>query len=66
EDEGILCFLVKERGVYVARREDNRMINGTKLLDITGMSRRRRDGLLNSEKIRHVVNIGPMHLKGTW
>lgn len=45
---------------------DNSMINGTKLLNVAGMTRGRRDGILKSEKIRHVVKIGPMHLKGVW
>ncbi|KAK2848521.1 hypothetical protein FQN49_005640 [Arthroderma sp. PD_2] len=66
EDEGSLCFQVEARGVCVARREDNHMINGTKLLNVAGMTRGRRDGILKSEKIRHVVKIGPMHLKGVW
>ena len=42
------------------------MINGTKLLNVAGMTRGRRDGILMSEKFRHVVMIGPMHLKGVW
>jgi protein SOK2 len=42
------------------------MINGTKLLNVAGMTRGRRDGTLKSEKMRHVVKIGPMHLKGVW
>ena len=42
------------------------MINGTKLLNVAGMTRGRRDGILKSEKQRHVVKIGPMHLKGVW
>jgi protein SOK2 len=66
EDEGSLCFQVEARGVCVARREDNHMINGTKLLNVAGMTRGRRDGILKSEKQRHVVKIGPMHLKGVW
>ncbi|KAE8131387.1 apses transcription factor StuA [Aspergillus pseudotamarii] len=66
EDEGSLCYQVEARGVCVARREDNHMINGTKLLNVAGMTRGRRDGILKSEKIRHVVKIGPMHLKGVW
>jgi protein SOK2 len=45
---------------------DNHMINGTKLLNVAGMNRGRRDGILKSEKTRHVVKIGPMHLKGVW
>ncbi|RKF73710.1 Cell pattern formation-associated protein STUA [Golovinomyces cichoracearum] len=66
EDEGSLCFQVEAKGVCVARREDNHMINGTKLLNVAGMTRGRRDGILKSEKLRHVVKIGPMHLKGVW
>jgi protein SOK2 len=49
-----------------ASATDNHMINGTKLLNVAGMTRGRRDGILKSEKIRHVVKIGPMHLKGVW
>ncbi|KAF1810913.1 apses-domain-containing protein, partial [Eremomyces bilateralis CBS 781.70] len=66
EDEGSLCFQVEAKGICVARREDNHMINGTKLLNVAGMTRGRRDGILKSEKTRHVVKIGPMHLKGVW
>ncbi|EAW06300.1 KilA-N domain-containing protein [Aspergillus clavatus NRRL 1] len=66
EDEGSLCYQVEAKGVCVARREDNHMINGTKLLNVAGMTRGRRDGILKSEKVRHVVKIGPMHLKGVW
>lgn len=45
---------------------DNNFVNGTKLLNVAGMTRGRRDGLLKSEKMRQVVKIGPMHLKGVW
>lgn len=66
EDENTLCFQVEARGISVARREDNDMINGTKLLNVAGMTRGRRDGMLKAEKVRHVVKIGAMHLKGVW
>ncbi|KAK6074609.1 apses transcription factor [Seiridium cupressi] len=66
EDEGSLCFHVEAKGISVARREDNHMINGTKLLNVAGMTRGRRDGILKSEKVRHVVKIGPTFLKGVW
>lgn len=66
EDEGTLCFQVEARGVCVARREDNDMINGTKLLNVIGMSRGKRDGILKTEKVRHVIKVGAMHLKGVW
>lgn len=42
------------------------MINGTKLLNVAGMTRGRRDGILKGEKNKKVVKIGPMHLKGVW
>jgi hypothetical protein len=48
------------------KKSDNHFINGTKLLNVAGMTRGRRDGILKSEKVRHVVKIGPMHLKGVW
>lgn len=66
EDEGTLCFQVEAKGICVARREDNDMINGTKLLNVAGMTRGRRDGILKGEKNRHVVKAGAMHLKGVW
>ncbi|KAJ4146893.1 hypothetical protein LMH87_001452 [Akanthomyces muscarius] len=66
EDEGSLCFQVEARGIWVARREDNHMINGTKLLNVAGMTRGRRDGILKSEKTRHVIKSGPKDLKGIW
>lgn len=42
------------------------MVNGTKLLNVTGMSRGKRDGILKNEKGRVVVKVGAMHLKGVW
>jgi hypothetical protein len=66
EEEGCLCFQVEAGGVCVARREDNHMINGTKLLNVAGMTRGRRDGILKKETSRQMVKIGPMHLKGAW
>lgn len=66
EDEGTLCFQVEANSICVARREDNDMINGTKLLNVAGMTRGRRDGILKTEKRRHVVKVGAMHLKGVW
>jgi protein SOK2 len=45
---------------------DNNMINGTKLLNVAGMSRGKRDGILKNERGRVVVKVGAMHLKGVW
>jgi len=66
EDEQTLCYQVDARGICVARRQDNDMINGTKLLNVVGMSRGKRDGILKNEKGRVVVKVGAMHLKGVW
>ncbi|KAI8391303.1 transcription regulator HTH, apses-type DNA-binding domain-containing protein [Radiomyces spectabilis] len=66
EDEGTLCYQVDTGTVCVARRQDNDMVNGTKLLNVTGMSRGKRDGILKNEKGRVVVKVGAMHLKGVW
>jgi protein SOK2 len=69
EDEGTLCFQVYAKGICVARREDNHMINFTKLLSVarkTVTQRRRREQIWDSEKSWHVVPNGPMHLKGVW
>ncbi|RPA73305.1 asm-1, partial [Ascobolus immersus RN42] len=62
EDEGTWCFQVEANGRCVARREDNGMINGSRLLDVAGVTRGRRDGILKAEKQRHVIEIAPMHL----
>lgn len=66
EDEKTLCYQVDANDVSVVRRADNDMINGTKLLNVAQMTRGRRDGILKLEKLRHVVKIGSMHLKGVW
>ncbi|KAI7862404.1 transcription regulator HTH, apses-type DNA-binding domain-containing protein [Spinellus fusiger] len=66
EDEGTACYQVDTKSVCVARRQDNDMINGTKLLNVVGMSRGKRDGILKNEKGRVVVKVGAMHLKGVW
>ncbi|KAI7859226.1 transcription regulator HTH, apses-type DNA-binding domain-containing protein [Circinella umbellata] len=66
DDEGTVCYQVDAKGICVARREDNEMINGTKLLNVVGMSRGKRDGILKNEKDRVVIKVGAMHLKGVW
>ncbi|OBZ87287.1 Cell pattern formation-associated protein stuA [Choanephora cucurbitarum] len=66
EDEATVCYQVDANGICVARRQDNDMINGTKLLNVVGMSRGKRDGILKNEKGRVVVKVGAMHLKGVW
>lgn len=66
EDEGTTCYQVEAQGMVVSRREKDNYINGTKLLNVTGMTRGKRDGMLKSEKGRRVVRNGLMNLKGVW
>ncbi|KAI9271417.1 transcription regulator HTH, apses-type DNA-binding domain-containing protein, partial [Sporodiniella umbellata] len=66
DDQNTLCYQVDTQGICVARRQDNDMINGTKLLNVAGLSRGKRDGILKNEKKRVVVKIGAMSLKGVW
>lgn len=61
-----IIFAIQSANIISRLSADNHMINGTKLLNVAGMTRGRRDGILKSEKVRHVVKIGPMHLKGVW
>ena len=51
---------------YLILYLDNEMVNGTKLLNVVGMSRGKRDGILKNEKDRVVIKVGAMHLKGVW
>lgn len=66
DEESTLCIVVETQTSSITRRCDNNMINGTKLLNVAGMTRGRRDGILKGERVRHVVKIGNMHLKGVW
>ena len=52
--------------IYMYIYIDNDMVNGTKLLNVTGISRGKRDGILKNERGRVVVKVGAMHLKGVW
>lgn len=66
EEEDSMCYQVKANGIVVSRRENDNFVNGTKLLNVTGMSRGRRDGILKVEKGRKVIRNGSMNLKGVW
>ncbi|GAB1312755.1 hypothetical protein MFIFM68171_02965 [Madurella fahalii] len=67
EDEGTLLFHVKVNGVSVTRREDNHMINGSKVLEVSKLSQERKNEILDAEKVRHIVLEAPgEHLVGTW
>ena len=68
---GYLDGKVRSTALYckhsrLIRLADNYMINGTKLLNVAGMTRGRRDHLLKLENTRHVVKTGLIHFKGVW
>lgn len=65
-DEKVCLYLLIKIELFLISYSDNHMINGTKLLNVAGMTRGRRDGILKAEKQKNVVKIGPMHLKGVW
>ncbi|KAG1057067.1 hypothetical protein G6F43_001091 [Rhizopus delemar] len=66
EHENTACYQIEIRGICVSRRQDNDMINCTKLLNLIGMSRTRRDAILNDEEHRVVARVGSISLKGVW
>ncbi|KAI0244121.1 basic helix-loop-helix transcription factor, partial [Massospora cicadina] len=66
EDERTYCFQVECHNIVVARRNDTHFVNGTKLLNVVGMTRGKRDGILKGEPGRHVIKSGSMALKGVW
>ncbi|CAH6723022.1 hypothetical protein CLIB1444_12S02498 [[Candida] jaroonii] len=66
DDENTICYQVEAHGILVSRRQDTNFVNGTKLLNLAGMSRGKRDGILKSEKVKTVIKMGTMNLKGVW
>ncbi|CAK9438308.1 uncharacterized protein LODBEIA_P25320 [Lodderomyces beijingensis] len=66
DDENTNCYQVRAKNILVSRREDNNYINCTKLLNVVGMTRGKRDGILKTEKVKNVVKVGSMNLKGVW
>ncbi|GAA5876686.1 hypothetical protein JCM1840_000759 [Sporobolomyces johnsonii] len=66
EDEMTVVMAVLVEGHVVARRADNDWINCTKLLNMVGMTRGKRDMYLKNEPQRVVFRRGALHLKGVW
>lgn len=66
EEENTLCYQIYVNGIYILRRQDNDMINGTKLLNIANMSRGKRDGILKNEKYKIINLNSEIYLKGIW
>jgi len=66
EDKKTFVFQLKIGNRTLSRRIDNHTVNGTKLLNIGGLTRGRRDGILKNEKERNVIKHGPLNLKGVW
>ncbi|KAJ1905365.1 hypothetical protein IWQ60_012300 [Tieghemiomyces parasiticus] len=53
-------------GYTVCRRVRDNYVNGTKLLNTTGITRGKRDAALKTIPGRDVVRAGPMYVKGVW
>ncbi|ORY55552.1 transcription regulator HTH, apses-type DNA-binding domain-containing protein, partial [Leucosporidium creatinivorum] len=66
DDEGVLCYTVLVGDNLIAERADNGWVNSTKMLNIIGLSRGKRDGLLKHEEQRLVIRRGSKQLKGVW
>ncbi|KAI8451089.1 hypothetical protein BY996DRAFT_3918690 [Phakopsora pachyrhizi] len=66
EDDKTVYFQIIHNGVPVGRVRESGLVNGTKLLNLTKITRGKRDGILKNEKVRKVVKHGTMHLKGVW
>ncbi|GAA6040817.1 hypothetical protein JCM8097_007725 [Rhodosporidiobolus ruineniae] len=66
EDERTIVMQVLVDGHVVARRADNDWINSTKLLNMAGLTRGKRDMYLKNEPQRIVFRRGALHLKGVW
>ncbi|PLW14879.1 hypothetical protein PCANC_16903 [Puccinia coronata f. sp. avenae] len=66
DEENTFYYQVAYKGVTVGRLKGSQLVNGTKLLNLAGISRGKRDGILKNEKTRKVVKHGTMHLKGVW
>ncbi|OMH79753.1 putative transcription factor PHD1 [Zancudomyces culisetae] len=66
KEENTKTLNFEYENITVARRQDNNMINGTKLLNVTKMTRGKRDGILKAEQERKVIKTGSMYLKGVW
>ncbi|KAI8923493.1 hypothetical protein BC831DRAFT_376882, partial [Entophlyctis helioformis] len=66
DERRTFVYQLEVYGYAVARRADNSMVNGTKLLNLAGLTRGKRDGILKNMDGRDVVKTGPMQLKGVW
>ncbi|KAI0461292.1 hypothetical protein LJB42_000958 [Komagataella kurtzmanii] len=66
DDENTVVYQYVVQKIPLSRRADNDYVNATKLLNLTGMRRGRRDGILKLEKQRQVVKTGTIDLKGVW
>jgi len=65
-DQNTYVYQIEIGDKIVSRRFDNQFINGTKLLNVAGLTRGKRDAILKNEPVRDVVKNAPFHLKGVW
>jgi len=65
-EQNTYVYQIEIEDKIVSRRFDNHFVNGTKLLNVAGLTRGKRDAILKNEPIRNVVKNAPFHLKGVW
>jgi len=65
-DRNTYVYQIEIGDKIVSRRFDNHFVNGTKLLNVAGLTRGKRDAILKNEPVRNVVKNAPFHLKGVW
>jgi len=65
-DQNTYVYQIELGEKIVSRRFDNQFVNGTKLLNVAGLTRGKRDAILKNEPVRNVVKNAPFHLKGVW
>ncbi|KAM0749853.1 hypothetical protein T439DRAFT_276214, partial [Meredithblackwellia eburnea MCA 4105] len=66
EDEHTFVYQVKIGDSVVSRRADDNWVNGTKLVNMAGLTRGKRDTVLKLEPVKRIQKQGLSALKGVW
>jgi hypothetical protein len=64
--EDKIFFQAELNGVFVTRRDSDRMVNGVTLLEASRIAAERRDSILEMEMRKEVINDGPNFAQGVW
>lgn len=66
EEEKTICYQIYVNGIYITRRQDNDMINVTKLLNLINISKGKKNVILKNIKEKAIIKRGINSLKGIW